>query len=126
MKRLWAVPVLVVILTVLCVTTARSVRNFCDDGAARLENAVALLDGGNSDAAAAELRAVSADFWAWRRISNAFLRHSETDPVQDALTDAAAYAETASWDEFRTACRQAQMRLRHLAGNEQLTLGNLW
>ena len=126
MKRLWAIPVLALLLAVLCLRTAQSVRRFCGDATARLEAAVARLDAGDPESAAESLRSVAADFTAWRRVSNAFLRHSETDPVQEALSDAAACAEIASWDDFRTACRQAQMRLAHLADNERVTLGNLW
>ncbi len=126
MKRLWAIPVLAAILAVLCITTSRSVQQFCGDGAARLETAVAQLDNGDPDAAAELLRSVSSDFDAWRRVSSTFLRHSEMDPVQESLAEASACAEIAAWDDFRTACRQAQMRLVHLADNERPTLGNLW
>ena len=126
MKRLWVVPVLAIFLAILCSSTVRSVNRFCRDGCDRLEQSVALLDTGDSDGAAQLLWAVEDDFQKWRLLSNAFLRHAEMDPVQEALTEAAASAEIGEWTDFRTACRQAQMRLAHLAENEALTLGNLW
>ena len=47
MKRLWAIPVLAAILAVLCVTTSRSVQQFCGDGAAVCAAAgIALLQDG--------------------------------------------------------------------------------
>ena len=125
MRRLWAIPVLALMLAALCIFPARTVRVHTAQLDAALETCVQQIRAEDYDAAAMRVTEAQADFARWQPRACAFLYHSELDPLQEALAEAAAGAEMGEWNDCLAACRRAQTQVRHLADTARVSWGNL-
>lgn len=118
MKHLWiGVCILAVILaaSIVCV----SMLNLCVHRVAdRLDEAVSLLDRGETSAA---LKTAKRAANLWHRYSGflcSILDHEESDSIAWNFAELSSYAQTCSTEEFRCRCVEASAMIRHMADME--------
>lgn len=124
MRRLWAIPILSLLLAFFCIYPLREVDAFCTNADVRLRQCMLLADT-DLDRATEEARIVCQEFDRWQSRARIFLRHAEITPVCESMAELSAAMDIGDADEFYMACCRVQAHLIHLAEHERLSWGNL-
>lgn len=124
-RRLCYAAVLAAMLAFLCTFPLLSVEKHCASLEQELSLAAGFAAEGDLDQAAPHARAAGELWNHWQPAANMYLRHSELDPVKEAMEEIFARLQTDEPEEFYSACCRAKLLVRHLSESERADAGNI-
>lgn len=125
MKRLWIAAALGVLLILLGVLQHRDTVRYCRTAKAQLTQCAQLITDGQASQAAQLADAVQHDFLRWRTRASLFFRAELLQPLNEALAELCACAETGAYGDFVRTCRRAELLVLQLDDTVRLRWHNL-